>query len=241
VIDAREQILARVRAALADIPAFEPPAWNPEVDRDLAADYARARTADRDHLATVFAQRCGDYRATVVRCGETDEAILSAVSQAIARHQISSVLIPAGFEQGWLPDGVAAFADGPTVSDGLDGVAALAACALAIAETGTIVLDAELGQGRRGAEPCARHTPVRGAGRPDRIRGAGGDRCAAGHRTSSSPIDPHLGAVDDLGHRAGPSRRCARPAPARTGAERMKRRPRRASWSRRSRCANLFP
>jgi L-lactate dehydrogenase complex protein LldG len=97
---------------------------------------------------TLFPEAGRAMVALLERLGHT-VSFLSAVSQAIARHQISSVLVPAGFEQGWLPDGVAALADGPTVSDGLDGVAALTACALAIAETGTIVLDAGPGQGRR--------------------------------------------------------------------------------------------
>jgi L-lactate dehydrogenase complex protein LldG len=64
---------------------------------------------------------------------------------------VARVVVPAGFPAGWLPDGAAVVRDDPMLSaaalDQVDGV--LTSSAVAIAETGTIVLDAGPGQGRR--------------------------------------------------------------------------------------------
>jgi L-lactate dehydrogenase complex protein LldG len=64
----------------------------------------------------------------------------------------SRVVVPAGVPDAWLGEApVARVADEPPLShqdlDRLDGV--ITGCAVAIAETGTIVLDAGPGQGRR--------------------------------------------------------------------------------------------
>ena len=64
-------------------------------------------------------------------------------------------MVPAGLPEAWLAaaaaDGVALVTDDPPLShaelDGIDGV--VTSCAVAIAETGTVVLDAGPGQGRR--------------------------------------------------------------------------------------------
>ena len=134
-MSAREEILARIRAALADVPADEPAA--------AAPDPVAATGGDVDR----FAERAADYRATVV-C--TDD-VAAAVTAACRRHDARRLLVPDGLPDGYAPDGVELLVDAPpldrdTVATA-DGV--LTTCALAIAETGTIVLDAGPGQGRR--------------------------------------------------------------------------------------------
>ena len=58
--------------------------------------------------------------------------------------------VPTNLPSGWRPDGLELIADEGLSASTLDGVdGALTGCALAIAETGTIVLDAGPGQGRR--------------------------------------------------------------------------------------------
>jgi L-lactate dehydrogenase complex protein LldG len=137
VSTAREDILGRVRAALADVPAGEAPA---------PAPYA-APAAAGDPVA-LFAARVADYRATVVDAGDD---VAGAVAAALAEHGARRVGVPAGLPGGWgggdaelVPDdGLSARA-----LDALDG--ALTGCAIAIAETGTFVLDAGDGSsGRR--------------------------------------------------------------------------------------------
>ena len=150
-MSAREQMLGQIRAALADVPADEPAWWSPELDPDPAVSYQREGLTDRLALADLFAQRCGAYRATVTRCGGDRDAIQAAVSDACARHGVGALLVPAGLPDGWTQDGVGVIGDEPPLSlaqlDHADGT--LTGCALAIALTGTIVLDAGPGQGRR--------------------------------------------------------------------------------------------
>ncbi len=150
-MSARQQMLERIRGALADIPPDEPAFWDPDADPDPDAAYGRGTTADPEQIAQLFAQRCGDYRATVTRCAPEAEAIRSAVAAAGARHQVGSVVVAADLDRGWVPDGWQVLADDPPLSlaelDRAD--AALTASALAIAVTGTIILDAGGGQGRR--------------------------------------------------------------------------------------------
>ncbi len=73
-----------------------------------------------------------------------------AVAGICARHGASALLVPDGFPAAWLPIGVVVLRDtwlDPRAVAAAGGV--LTTCAAAIAETGTIVLDAGPGQGRR--------------------------------------------------------------------------------------------
>ncbi|HEX6674983.1 MAG TPA: LUD domain-containing protein [Actinomycetes bacterium] len=144
-MNARDEILARVRGALGDGPAPEAP----------RRDY---RTADRapglaaEELLDLLVDRLVDYRALVRRC--TPAEVAGTVAAALAERGARRVVVPDGFPREWLAatgDGVEPVGDDPPLAaaelDRLDGV--LTTCALAIAETGTIVLDAGPGQGRR--------------------------------------------------------------------------------------------
>ena len=75
--------------------------------------------------------------------------------------------MPAGLPRDWLgKSGAEATVDDPPLSyadlDALDGV--VTGCAIAIAETGTIVLDAGTGPGPPGDQPAARPPRLRGHG-----------------------------------------------------------------------------
>ena len=95
-----------------------------------------------------FAERAGDYQAGIHRCDREGLAPTLAALLATA----SSVVTPAGLPEGWTRALTAPLLadDGLTARD-LDapGLAVLTGCAVAIAETGTLVLDAGPGQGRR--------------------------------------------------------------------------------------------
>jgi L-lactate dehydrogenase complex protein LldG len=97
----------------------------------------------------MFVDRLVDYKAEVTRC--MPDGLAEAVATALAG--VRRVVTPADIPEGWLseyPETVVK--DGPqplTVAD-LDAAdAVLTGCAVAIAQTGTIVLDGGAGQGRR--------------------------------------------------------------------------------------------
>jgi L-lactate dehydrogenase complex protein LldG len=150
-VSAREEILGRVRRALADVPGEEPASWDVRDTSDPAATYVREAGGSPAELLQRFAERCGAYRAHVARCVPEEAAIAAAVAAACARHRVGSLVVPAGVPAAWVPDDVRVVNDDPPLSpaalDGADGV--LTGCALAIAPTGTIILDAGSGQGRR--------------------------------------------------------------------------------------------
>jgi L-lactate dehydrogenase complex protein LldG len=135
-VSARDEILGRIRTALADVPADEPAAATLRPVDPAPGDVDR------------FAERAGDYRATVVRVAAGEVA--SAVAAACERHDARRLVAPEGLPDDWAPEAAELLVDAPLDRDtvaGADGV--LTTCALAIAETGTIVLDAGAGQGRR--------------------------------------------------------------------------------------------
>jgi L-lactate dehydrogenase complex protein LldG len=150
-VTSREVILSRIRSALADVPAAEPAAWERGSDSDPAAAYALGGERDRGELVELFAERCGDYRATVTRCEEDDDSIAGAVADACGRHRAQAIVAPPGLARAWLPPGLEVRIDDPPLElaalDAVDGV--ITGCALAIAVTGTIALDAGPSQGRR--------------------------------------------------------------------------------------------
>jgi L-lactate dehydrogenase complex protein LldG len=147
----RELILARIRAALADVPATEPPAWERGADPDPAAAYQLPRDRDPDDLAGLFESRCGEYRATVTRCDDDNSSIKRAIAGACERHHAHAVIVAPGLTTAWIPGSLQATVDEPPLSltqlDATDAV--ITGCALAIAQTGTIALDTGPGQGRR--------------------------------------------------------------------------------------------
>jgi L-lactate dehydrogenase complex protein LldG len=144
-MNAREELLARIRTASAEGAA------PPPVPRDY-------RTADHpsdlagDELLELLVERLVDYRALVRR--SSTALVAATVVAALTERGARRVAVPVGI----LPDGLDRLEPGiellgddppltPAQLDGLDGV--LTGCAVAVAETGTIVLDGGRGQGRR--------------------------------------------------------------------------------------------
>ena len=138
---ARDEILARIRTALSDVPPDETPDDVP-VPREYQASHA---TGD---LADLFAERVADYRAIVIR---TDTAALpDQIAAALARRGAHRVIVPEGFPTDWLPPGDWLRDEPPLPVAELDRAqAVITTAAVGIAVTGTIVLDAGPGQGRR--------------------------------------------------------------------------------------------
>ncbi len=135
--DARTDILRRIGSALSDRPAPGP----------IPRDYDRERAVE-DPIA-LFAERVADYRAAVRRVkprrlGVWIDALLDA-------RDATTIAAPADIPKNWRVAGIDWRYDDPPLSndvlDSVDGV--LTGCAVAIAETGTVILDAGVAQGRR--------------------------------------------------------------------------------------------
>jgi L-lactate dehydrogenase complex protein LldG len=126
---ARDEILARVRGALADGTP------SPPVERA----YRRAGSRTSAERIELLAERLADYRADVHRIGERD------VADAVPTGRIG---VPPGLPAAWRPQhAVDDHGLSPSELDALDGV--LTGCTVAIAETGTLVLAGGPAEGRR--------------------------------------------------------------------------------------------
>jgi L-lactate dehydrogenase complex protein LldG len=79
------------------------------------------------------------------------DTLANAVRGALRKRGVTALVVPDGVPAAWLPARLTVLRDDPPLDTGqldrADGVLTL--CAVAIAETGTIVLDAGTGQGRR--------------------------------------------------------------------------------------------
>ncbi len=140
-------ILARIRRALADVPDDERPGDVP-VDRSYARVH-QERTPEE--TADLLAVNLADYRAIVHRCAEDE--LPERIAELLTDRGSRSVVVPTGLPASWLSRAgdIEVVRDDPGLThqrlDGVDSV--LTGCALAVAETGTIVLDASADQGHR--------------------------------------------------------------------------------------------
>lgn len=140
-LDARTEVLARVRSALGPEPVV------PEVSRGYRT------TGDHPpgspELLELLADRLRDYKAGVSSC--TADEVTTTVAALLDRLAPGGrLLVPPALPEGWTSGRDVLRDDGSTTVDVLDTVAGvLTACSVAVAETGTIVLDAGPDQGRR--------------------------------------------------------------------------------------------
>ncbi|SDT31137.1 L-lactate dehydrogenase complex protein LldG [Friedmanniella luteola] len=149
-MSAREEVLARIRAAHAAAPPPDLPY------AALSRDYRTSSALDVEALVERLVDRLLDYKALVRRCSVAD--LPAALATALRERGVRRLVAPAGLDPSWLAavdTGVDVRTDDPDVGaalpvaelDVLDGV--VSGCALAVAETGTLVLDGSAGQGRR--------------------------------------------------------------------------------------------
>ncbi|MFF7468316.1 LUD domain-containing protein [Streptomyces sp. NPDC008092] len=141
-MSSRERILGRVRRALAEAQDEDGP-----VERTYLREHGARSIAETVDL---LAENLADYRALVHRC--TQDELAAVIGRLIAEHGSGTVAVPTGLPPEWL-----AATEAEQVADSaestpheLDQVASVVTgCAVAIAETGTIVLDGGPDQGRR--------------------------------------------------------------------------------------------
>ena len=147
---AREEILSRIRRALADVPPDESASETETVARNYLQEHGSRTEAETVDL---LAENLADYRAHVHR--STADDLPTTIARLLTDHGSTSVVTPSALPAAWLtavnPEAVTLIPDTPDLTPlQLDEVSSvISACALAIAETGTIVLDGGPGQGRR--------------------------------------------------------------------------------------------
>ncbi|WP_370890297.1 lactate utilization protein C [Janibacter sp. GXQ6167] len=143
-MSARDDVLARIRLALRDEPEQVTVPREYRTVGDLAPGSSEA--------LEMLVDRLEDYRATVIRAdGPDDDAIGVAIAGALGGLDLAegaTVLRAPGVPQEWA--GSAEADDGTRGPRDLDAVAAVVTgSVVAIAETGTIVLDGSPLSGRR--------------------------------------------------------------------------------------------
>jgi L-lactate dehydrogenase complex protein LldG len=141
---ARDEVLARIRTALGP-------------DRAAAPQVVRAyRTADGrppgdPALLDLLTDRLEDYRASVLHCppGDVAATVTAALHQGLGSGWAAAdVVVAPGLPDAWRPGGVREDDGRPAVE--LAGFAAtVTGVAVAVAETGTLVLDGSPLSGRR--------------------------------------------------------------------------------------------
>jgi len=146
VATAKETILWRVRRATRDVPEDERPE-----DVPVERGYRKEGDGARSEIVARFAENVAEYEATVHRVERGD--LPGRIGEILTRRGLKKLVVPSDLPEGWVPRGGEVLRDEENSRltneelDGADGV--LTGCALGISQTGTIVLDAGPGQGRR--------------------------------------------------------------------------------------------
>lgn len=157
-MSARDEILARIRRAVPEGDVGSGGAGAP-ADGATAAGatgaaatraYRVAGSLDDAARLALFEERIRDYGVRLTR--STEGALVDAIERALEARGVRRLVVPPGLPEAWVPAAVEVASDAPEPLSAealasLDGV--LTTCAVAIAETGTLALDAGAGQGRR--------------------------------------------------------------------------------------------
>ena len=131
----REIILQRVRTALRVAPIVPDDA---SIERSLDSN---------TNIVALMIDRLEDYRAIVV---DAEGDVPSAVASALLQRGIAQAVIDPALHIDFHPNDIELIDDTGLSARELDGIpAAITTCAVAIAETGTIILTHAPGQGRR--------------------------------------------------------------------------------------------
>jgi L-lactate dehydrogenase complex protein LldG len=147
-VNAREEVLARIAAAHRAAP---PPNLRYE---EILREYRTTSDSSAEALTELLIDRLVDYRALVRQCSADD--LGWTIAHALEERGARTVVVPAGLDESWTANLAASVRTdepsgddqlGVSELDALDGV--ITSCTVAIAETGTLILDGSPGQGRR--------------------------------------------------------------------------------------------
>ena len=140
----RQTILARIRGASAEA--------NPELAvpeyKKINSTYVRSGSLNTDQRLDLFEERVVEYDAHVRRVSES--TLVEAVATAIGKRDAQRIAVPAGIPTDWLPSSIPVI-EADSLSnvelDQFDGL--VSGCTVAIALTGTIILQNAPAQGPR--------------------------------------------------------------------------------------------
>jgi len=143
--DARRELLARVAAATEGVRDDDPAAAHAALPRA----YRRTGTAGPAALASLLEERLVDYGVDVVRTRTRDLA--AAIASELRRRRARRVAMPDDLPATWTREatGVERLPGDASADELDDADAVVTGCALAVAETGSLVLDGGAAQGRR--------------------------------------------------------------------------------------------
>jgi L-lactate dehydrogenase complex protein LldG len=142
---ARAEVLRRIRAAKGGVASAEAAqaGWSA-----IERRYRREATRSRQVILELLVDRLQDYDARVVRAVHV--GVRAAAARMLEQRKARRMVVPRGLAPEWLPGEVEFVLDEglPAAElDRVDGV--MTGATLAIAETGTVVLQNVAGQGRR--------------------------------------------------------------------------------------------
>jgi L-lactate dehydrogenase complex protein LldG len=142
---ARAEVLRRIREAKGGVANAETAraGWSA-----IERRYRRETTRSREVILELLVDRLQDYDARVEQALPVD--VRAVASRMLEQRRAKRMVVPQGLAAEWLPDGVEFVVDEglPAAElDRVDGV--MTGATLAIAETGTVVLQNVAGQGRR--------------------------------------------------------------------------------------------
>ena len=143
----REEVLARIRRALGAAGAGGD---SPPEGGAAAYGHTTRSTVGSAHLVRLLTERLSDYGSSVRHC--TEGRLSRVLAEALASRGVARAVVAPDFEVSLLPEGVGVecVADHGLTAGELDTFdAVITTATVAIAETGTIVLDGSTGQGRR--------------------------------------------------------------------------------------------
>lgn len=142
----KKEILSRIQLGLGEVPNEEKPE-----DITVNREYIQKGELEAEERVQLFVERLGEYQANVKQIKQ--ENLKAEIKEICKRHKATKMAIPTGFKHEWLPDFLELQYDNhdePLTHDELDQLdGVITTCALAIAQTGTIILDSGEGQGRR--------------------------------------------------------------------------------------------
>jgi L-lactate dehydrogenase complex protein LldG len=139
---AKEEVLGRIRSALVGAAKANVP------DDTIDRSYRQHGSLSPEDRLLLFEDRLRDYGCEVVICG--GDEISAVIAQILMRRNKRELIRPSGIPASWLPAGFSFPIDEDLSYHQLDeSEGVVTGCALAIAETGTIVMRHSPAEGRR--------------------------------------------------------------------------------------------
>jgi L-lactate dehydrogenase complex protein LldG len=141
--EAREEILARVRKATGGAR----PDWA-ELYAAIPRDYAHGSGLDFEGKLHLFADRIHDYGGVLHTCGKDE--VTETIGEVLRARGKRRIVAPPDYPEGSLPKGFEFVWDRELTYEAIDACdGVITGCTVAIASTGTIVLQDGAYQGRR--------------------------------------------------------------------------------------------